>query len=997
MNALAKSLPLALFSIPLAIFATVPAQVALPTFSLEPKSAPDQSRTSESFNSQWKFAKFGFQADGTPTPEPGNPAFAIAATASSAETSNPASLAFDNNPDTRWCANNGSPSQHVVLAFPQPTQIGKISISWESEKNGYRYQILTSQNGSDWQPAATGQDNAPTNVQKTARFLKIQITELPQGSWASIREISLESPNGQKITQQTLPSSSPTAEQITFNDQTWRTLNLPHDWGIEGPFTFANPGETGHLPWPGIGWYRKSFPASPNWKNRRVFLEFDGAMARSQVFLNGKLLNSRPYGYASFQVELTENLSWDRPNVLAVRLDSKPDSSRWYPGAGINRNVRLVTTGKIRVPFSGQQITTPQINEHQATAEIVTEIENPTDQTQSVRVQTRVISLGIAALGKPSLVAQPQTTQISLPPHTPKTLVTQKITIPKPQLWSPEQPFLYTTQTQILSGNTPQDTVRNEFGIRTTTFDPNQGLLVNGQKIYMKGVCMHSDVGALGAIANTRAIQRQLEILKAMGCNAIRTSHNPPVPELLQLCDRMGFLVMDESFDCWQNAKKSNDYSRDFATWHTRDLTDFIRRDRNHPSVIFWSVGNEIPEAGGNSPNLKLAQELIDTVSALDPTRLTSIGCDSPNSGWNGIEKIVGLFGYNYKPHLYRDWLAKNPNRVFFGSETSSCVSSRGIYFFPVSDDKSRGAFNFQVSSYDLYAPGWAYPPDVEFKAQDENPRVAGEFVWTGFDYLGEPTPYNLDQSTLTNFHTEAERAAYQKTLEKIGNKPPARSSYFGIVDLAGFPKDRFFSYQARWNPTQHVAHLFPHWTWPDRVGQVTPVHAYLSGDEAELFLNGKSLGRKKRAKYEYRLRWDDVVYQPGELKLVTYKNGKKDAETVQKTAGKPAKLEVTVDRPSISADGQDLAYVTVRVLDANGIFVPNADIPLTFSSTGSAEFLASDNGNAISWESFQSPNRLTFSGMALGIFRAKSTPGNATITVSSPNLPNQTISFSVK
>jgi beta-galactosidase len=480
----------------------------------------------------------------------------------------------------------------------------------------------------------------------------------------------------------------------------------------------------------------------------------------------------------------------------------------------------------------------------------------------------------------------------------------------------------------------------------------------------------------LGSALNLRALERQLEILKEMGVNAIRTSHNPPAPELLDLADRMGFLVMDEAFDCWQRGKKKNDYHLLFDDWHEKDWRAQIRRDRNHPSVILWSTGNEIGEQR-TPEGQKVAQELVRIAHEEDVTRPATAGCNTTEAGYNGFQKTVDVFGYNYKPAEYGKFRQSNPLIPLFASETASTVSSRGEYFFPVVEDKLKGRADFQVSSYDLYAPRWAWPPDVEFKGLDEAPFAAGEFVWTGFDYLGEPTPFDRDSTTLLNFTDPAAQARMAQELKALGKiKVPARSSYFGIVDLDGFKKDRFYIYQARWRPDFPMAHILPHWNWPERTGQITPVHVYTSGDESELFLNGRSLGRRKKAPYEYRLRWDDVKYEPGELKVVAYKNGKRWAEDVMKTTGPAAALLMKADHTTINADGRDLSFITVRVADKEGWLVPRSMNRVSFEISGPGEIVAVDNGDPTDQESFQAKERKAYNGLVLVIVRAK--PGQS-------------------
>ena len=557
----------------------------------------------------------------------------------------------------------------------------------------------------------------------------------------------------------------------------------------------------------------------------------------------------------------------------------------------------------------------------------------------------------------------------------------------KPTFWSLQQPQRYVAVTTVRVDGKITDSYETPFGVRTIQFTADNGFLLNGTRVPLNGVCDHHDLGALGSALNPRALERQIELLKEMGCNAVRTSHNPPAPELLDICDRLGLVVMDESFDCWLRSKKKNDYHLLFPDWHDKDLRALIRRDRNHPCVVLWSIGNEIAEQGYPAGH-EIAASLAAIVRSEDSTRPVTAACNDTRAGFNGFQKQVDVFGYNYKPAEYGKVRQANPTLPVFGSETASCVSSRGEYFFPVSDDKNQGKADFQVSSYDLYAPPWATPPDTEFRGQDEFPFVAGEFVWTGFDYLGEPTPYNGDTSNLLNFTDPVEKARLQKQLDELGKiRVPSRSSYFGIIDLAGFKKDRFYLYQARWRPELRMAHILPHWNWPERVGQVTPVHVYTSGDEAELFLNGKSLGRKTRGAREYRLRWDDVVYEPGELKVVAYKNHKVWARDARKTTGPATQLTLTADHSTLHADGNDLSFVTVTVADHSGSLVPKAKKHVKFTVTGPAEILGLDNGDPTSFEPFQGNEHSAFNGLCLVILRSTGPAGSISLTASSESL----------
>ena len=633
--------------------------------------------------------------------------------------------------------------------------------------------------------------------------------------------------------------------QNSFNDSQWRLLNLPHDWGIEGPFNQKYPGETGKLPWWGVAWYRKHLEIPASDQGKKIYLAVDGAMSHATVWLNGQFVGGWPYGYASWQVDLTPYLKFGADNVIAIRLDNPKDSSRWYPGGGIYRNVWLVKTAPVHVAQWGTYVTTLEVNPEAATMKIRVMVANDTDAEAVVSVKNEIFELGAGNVPGGSIAAL-ATDGVKIAARQSQTTEGQ-ISLKNPKLWSIEHPQRYVAVTTLAQNGRCVDRYETPFGIRTIEFTADNGFLLNGRRVPLNGVCDHHDLGALGAAINVRALERQIQILKEMGCNAIRTSHNPPAPELLDACDRLGLLVMDESFDCWVRGKTRNDYHLLFNAWHEKDWRAELRRDRNHPCIVIWSIGNEISEQG-NPAQHWIAAELTRIAHEEDPTRPTSAACNDTRAGHNGFQTNVDVFGYNYKPGEYGKFRQANPDQPLYGSETASCISSRGEYFFPVGADKGGGKANFQMSSYDLYAPPWATPPDWEFTGQDKYPFVAGEFVWTGFDYLGEPTPYNSDASNLLNFTDPAEKARMQKELDELGKiQVPSRSSYFGIVDLAGFKKDRFYLYQARWRPDLPMAHILPHWNWPERIGQITPVHVYTSGDSAELFLNGKSLGLKKK------------------------------------------------------------------------------------------------------------------------------------------------------
>ena len=704
-----------------------------------------------------------------------------------------------------------------------------------------------------------------------------------------------------------------------FDDSGWRQLDLPHDWGIEGPFSQDLPGDTGKLPWAGVGWYRKHFTMPAGDSTKEVFLDIDGAMAYSEVWLNDQFIGGWPYGYTSFRLDLTRFVKFGDQNVLVIRLYNPPDSSRWYPGSGLYRNVWLVKVPMVRISHWGTFVTTPRVTDESALVNVDFQIQDQTSDRFALDVTTRVYELDADDRRGAEPVATSAPVRVEIDPgRAREAMRSNLITVAHPKLWDLQHPNRYVAVTTVASDGRVVDEYSTPFGIRTIAFDPDRGFLLNGRHVRIQGVCDHADLGALGTAINTRALERQIQLLQAMGCNAIRTSHNPPAPELLELCDRLGMLVMDEAFDCWHSGKKLaagshrddfrpvyNDYAQVFDDWHERDLRALVRRDRNHPCVILWSIGNEVIEQS-TTDGWKYAQALAAIVRQEDRTRPITSAFNNLQSGYDGFQTAVDVVGFNYKPEEYPRLHAAHPTMAVFGSETASCVSSRGEYFFPVGADKAGGHTDFQVSSYDLYAPRWAWPPDVEFKGLDEAPYAAGEFVWTGFDYLGEPTPYNADATNLLNFTDPANQARMAQELKELGRiRVPSRSSYFGIMDLAGFPKDRYYLYQARWRPDLPMAHILPHWNWPDRVGQVTPVMVYTSGDEAELFLNGKSLGRQKKGPLEYRLRWDDVKYEPGELRVVAYKDGRKWAEDVVRTTGPAARVLLQADRAALQADGR--------------------------------------------------------------------------------------------
>ena len=946
-----------------------------------------QVRSVSSFNEGWVFNRYGSMPDGSVCPEPGAPELLYKLSASSEETAkgNLAKYAFDNEVGTRWCVKAPSSSQWVAVDLLEPLYIKSVKIDWEFDREGYKADILVSDNGKDWQKKGEVVDKAPLDLNGEFRFLKIGVIATPPALWASLREIELIGQDGKRIKNiKPLPEGVTTPDDPACDDSGWRHLNLPHDWAIEGPFRYDLEGNTGKLPWKGIGWYRKHFNVPASDKGRRIYIDFDGVMANAKVWCNGHYVGGWPYGYQGFRLDLTPYLNYGGENLIAVRADTENWGSRWYPGAGIYRNVRLVKTAPVHVCQWGTYITTPEVSDEAATVRVQTEIENNSEMPSEVEVEQTIYKSVKGGTG--DKVADGKAGKVTLAPGDSQKVATE-LTVKNPVRWDINNPALYICRTIIRCDGDVVDEFDTVFGIRTIEFKVRDGFWLNGRRVQLKGVCKHHDLGALGAAMNRRALQRQLEIMQSMGCNAIRTSHNPPSPELLELCDRMGFGVMCEAFDCWVQGKKAHDYSVLYQEWHKKDLEAMVKHFVNHPSIIIWSTGNEVAEQGTLNP----AKELRDIVNAVDPTRPVSCGVWT-GAGKSPFRKGVDVFGLNYGADGY-GWLLTYPGNEklpFFASESSSCISSRCEYFFGMKRS------DFQITSYDIDAPGWGCIPDKEFEALERNPAFAGEFVWTGIDYIGEPTPYNSDMSNLLNIHDKdpVKIAKMKKELEELGKiRTPSRSSYFGIVDLAGFPKDRYYLYQSLWRPELPMVHILPHWNWPDRVGKVVPVHVYTSGDEAELFLNGKSLGRKKNGQYEYRLRWDKVVYQPGELKAIAYKDGKKWAETVVKTTGAPVGLQMQADRPTIAADGKDLAFITVKITDKEGLTVPTADNLVKFKVSGPGEVVAVDNGDPTSFEPFQASQHKAFHGLVLVIVKArKGEPGAIRVSAEADGLKSGTV-----
>jgi beta-galactosidase len=784
------------------------------------------------------------------------------------------------------------------------------------------------------------------------------------------------------------PGSSVAFVQPQFDDSGWERVDLPHDWAIAGPFLADGPyGGMGRLPSWGVGWYRKTLDIPASDRGRSLFLDLDGAMAYATVWLNGKLVGGWPYGYSSWRVDLSPHVVFGASNQLAIRLDNPPDSARWYPGGGLYRNVWLTRTAPLHVAHWGTQLTTPQVSADRAQVQLAVTLDNAARSAVQAQVSTAIYVLDAARgtrSGEP--VARIAAMRVAVPAGG-SARVQGSTQIDHPRLWGPpptQRPHRYVAVTEVRHNGQLVDRYETPFGVRSIVFDAEQGLLVNGEHVPIRGVNNHHDLGALGAAFNVRAAERQLQLLQQMGANAIRMSHNPPAPELLELTDRMGLLVVDEVFDSWQMKKTPLDFHLVFPQWHEPDLRAMLRRDRNHPSVMLWSVGNEVGEQYTGEQGAAIARTLHAIVHEEDPSRPATVAMNyaSPEMPLPAALDVISL---NYQGEGIRDtpefagterirkqpqypaFHATFPHKAILSSETASALSSRGVYLFPVTPDTSapvrdgRGGDSVahQVSAYELHAVDFGSSADKVFAAQDQHRYVAGEFVWTGFDYLGEPTPYYS-----------------------------SRSSYSGIFDLAGFPKDRYWLYQSRWRPDLPMAHLLPHWTWPGREGQVTPVHVFTSGDEAELFVNGVSQGRKRKGPLQYRLRWDDVVYQPGELRVQAYRQGKPWASDRVQTAGSAARMQVMPDRSRIRGDGQDLSFVTVRLFDRAGRPAPTAGDRLRFRIEGPGELVATDNGDPTNLESFAAPQRNAFNGLCLAIVRGKAgVRGTITVHVESDSL----------
>ena len=779
--------------------------------------------------------------------------------------------------------------------------------------------------------------------------------------------------------------------QTDYDDSAWQSVKVPHDWAIYGPFSIENDrqnvaitqdgqtdamehaGRTGGLPFVGTGWYRLEFEVPEYAEGKSCRLVFDAAMSNADVYINGQHAAFWPYGYNSFIVDATPYIIKGQLNQLAVRLENYNESSRWYPGAGIYRNVHLVVTEDAHIPDWGTYIVTSELVDDYAKVQQKTELCVPHGKSfTDYRIETTLLDQE----GRAVAVDYRQGTKYDA------GVFTQDFIIDNPATWTPEAPNLYTSKTQIYEGDILKDEVTSTFGVRTIEIRPDEGFFLNGKKTVFKGVCNHHDLGPLGAIANEAGIRRQVRMLKDMGCNAIRTSHNMPAPELVQACDEMGMMLMAETFDCWVTPKVQNGYNLYFEEWADKDLVNLIRHYRNSPAVVMWCVGNEVPDQWPGDKGAKIALWLQQICHREDPTRPVTMGMDQPGTVINNnVAAVFDVPGFNYRPHWYQENYRKLPQRLILGSETASTVSSRGVYKFPVERRSMAKYPDHQSSSYDVEHCDWSNLPEDDFVQHEDLPYCMGEFVWTGFDYLGEPTPYYTDW--------------------------PSHSSLFGIIDLAGLPKDRYYLYRSHWNKDEETLHILPHWNWEGREGEVTPVFVYTNYPSAELFINGKSQGRRTKdlsvtvhnsadslsvatfkRQQRYRLMWMDTVYEPGTVKVVAYDaDGNAVAEKEMHTAGKPYCIELEADRAMIKADGKDLSFITVKVVDKDGNLCPTAANEIVFKVKGAGSYCAGANGDPVSLESFQEPHMHVFSGMMTAIVSSSEEPGQIILEASSKGL----------
>ncbi|MFV0554266.1 MAG: glycoside hydrolase family 2 TIM barrel-domain containing protein [Mangrovibacterium sp.] len=761
------------------------------------------------------------------------------------------------------------------------------------------------------------------------------------------------------------------AQSRDYNDSKWQRVQVPHDWAIYGSFDLQNDlqtvqvtqnlekkaslktGRTGGLPYVGVGWYRLHFDVQ---QGKTVNLLFDGAMSEAKVYVNGKEVGYWPFGYNAFHFDITDYLTKDgKGNVLAVRLENKPQSSRWYPGAGLYRNVHLIETDQVHVPIWGTQVTTPFVSDTLATVQIKTKIKGV--DSGAVKLQTSIKN------SNGELVAVKENVR-AINHGMP---IEQNILVEMPKLWSPEHPDLYVAETKVYVQDALVDTYETTFGIRSMQYIADKGFYLNGKPRKFQGVCNHHDLGPLGAAINQSALRHQLQLLKDMGCDAIRTSHNMPAPDLVSLCDEMGFMMQVEPFDEWDIAKCKNGYHRFFDEWAEKDLVNMLHNFRNNASVIMWSIGNEVPTQC--SPDgYRVAKFLQDICHREDPTRLVTCGMDQVTCVLeNGFASMLDIPGLNYRLNRYQEAYEKLPQSFILGSETVSTVSSRGAYKLPAVQKASVKYDDHQSSAYDLEYCHWSNLPDDDLAAAEDHDWHLGQFVWTGFDYLGEPSPYDVDSW-------------------------PNHSSMFGIIDLASIPKDRYYLYRSVWNKKESTLHMLPHWNWEGHEGDTVPVFVYTSYPEAELFINGKSMGRCTKSDESnlerYRLMWYNTSYEPGELKVIAYdEDGKKVEEKMIRTAGKPHTLELTPNRKQMKGDGKDLIYVNVKVVDKDGHVCPHDGRLLNFKATGAANYRAAANGDPTCLDIFHEPRMHVFNGQLTVILQSNERLGDITLHVSAKGL----------
>ncbi len=747
------------------------------------------------------------------------------------------------------------------------------------------------------------------------------------------------------------------AQSINFDDSSWEKVNLPHDWAIKGPFNEQENGSTGKLPWRGEGWYRNTFTLSSEDQGKVVYIKFDGVMSSPQIFVNGEPAGKWDYGYSSFYLDISDFVKYGQENGIAVYVDNRKHDSRWYPGAGIYRKVEMMTTEKVHEEIWGTYITTPVVSRSYAEMRILSNVWNKDSEDKKVTVEAVLVS--------------PEGFEIKTVASRQRTLPAGSLfqfdnwmTVVRPQIWDVDHPVLYSIKTKVIVDGKVVDSNETPFGFRSFEFTSDDGFHLNGRRLQLRGVNLHHDHGPLGAAFNKRSMERKLEILKEMGCNAVRTSHNICAPELIELCDKMGLLVFNEAFDKYD--KKADIFeATDFYEFGERVIKNFVLRDRNNPSVFIWSVGNEMGDIQSNSNfGLQRLAAMVGFVRKYDITRPVTMACDQEsNAHWRHFD-YYDVHAWNYGQR-WETARKLDPSKSVIISESASTVSTRGFYELPLPEKPTDFSQSNQVSSYDLHAPSWAEVCDDDFMWQENDKYIAGEFVWTGFDYLGEPTPYYS-----------------------------SRSSYFGIVDLCGIPKDRYYLYQSYWRPEKDLIHILPHWNWPGHEGEKVPVFVYTNGDEAELFLNGKSLGKQsKKPKSEisterYRLMWHDVVYEAGELKAVAYRAGKVIGEKVLRTAGEAYTLKLTPDRSRLKASGEDLSFILVEACDKNGNLCPLADYMINFELKGPGEIAGVGNGNPQSHEPFVAPYRKLFNGKAMLIVRTTANkPGKITVEASAEGL----------